>query len=141
MDNILDRVVGWAEVNADLRINLLGWLSTRTDDQILEDAMEMVDALESTAYTDTVTRMGEMIMINVVEICTILLRNDVLRRDGRQEEDSGMGGAMESLEYHECDKIKLDLEFVQSHYIKWMSSSASLPQCPVLSKYITMKAL
>ena len=109
VDKVLDRVVGWAEVNADLRISLLGWLSSRTDDQILEDAMEMVDALESTAYTDTVTRMGEMIMIDVVEICTILLRNDVLRRDGRQEEDSGMGGAIESLEYHECDEIKLDL--------------------------------
>ena len=77
----------------------------------MDDAslVEEVDALENTVYTDTVTKMGEMIMIDVVEICTILLRNDMQRRDSRQEEDSGMGGAIESLEYHECDKIKLDL--------------------------------
>ena len=62
VDNILDRVVGWAEINAELRINLLGWLTTRTDDQIIEDAMKMVDALENTAYNDTVTKMGEEIM-------------------------------------------------------------------------------
>ena len=55
---VLDRVVGWEEVNTELRINLLGWLTTRTDDQILDDAMELVDAMENTAYTNTITKMG-----------------------------------------------------------------------------------
>ena len=31
---ILDKILGWADVNAELRINLLGWLTTRLDEQI-----------------------------------------------------------------------------------------------------------
>ena len=67
MDIILDRVVGWAEVNAELRIHLLGWLTTRTDDQILGDAVEMVDALKNMAYTDNITKMGEEILTTCKE--------------------------------------------------------------------------
>ena len=63
VDNILDRVVGWADVNAELRIHLLGWLATRTDDQILDEAVEMVGALKNVAYTRTITKMGEDIMV------------------------------------------------------------------------------
>ena len=67
---ILDKILGWADVNAELRINLLGWLTTQSDDQILDDVMEMVDALENVANNNTVTHMGDNIMINVVEMCT-----------------------------------------------------------------------
>ena len=48
MEEVLDRVMGWSD--ADLRINLLGWLATRTDALIQEEAAEMVGALETMAY-------------------------------------------------------------------------------------------
>jgi hypothetical protein len=47
LEGVLDRVVGWPEASADLRINLLGWLATRTDEKIQEEAVEMVGALET----------------------------------------------------------------------------------------------
>ena len=87
----------------------MGWLTTRTDDQILEDAMEIVDALETTAYTGNITKIGEEIMIDVVELCTLLLRNDITRRDNCNKGVSGEGEFIECLEYHECDDVKLDL--------------------------------
>jgi hypothetical protein len=62
--------VGWAD--ADLRIHLLGWLAMRTDDQIQEEAVELVGALENMAYTNTITKMGEGVMTDVVELCTTL---------------------------------------------------------------------
>ena len=54
----MEKVVRWDDVNSDMRLNRLGWLSTRSDDQILDDAMEMVDALETIATTTNVTEMG-----------------------------------------------------------------------------------
>jgi hypothetical protein len=72
LEAVLNRVVGWIDVNADLRIHMLGWLATRADDQIMEEALEMVGALENVAYTNTITKMGEDILTNVVELCTIL---------------------------------------------------------------------
>ena len=62
--------MGWT--NAELRINLLGWLATRTDELIQEEAVEMVGALETVAYTSTITKMGEDIMTYVVELCTLM---------------------------------------------------------------------
>jgi hypothetical protein len=94
VDKILDRVVGWAETTADLRISLLGWLTTREDDQILADAMEMVDALKSTAINNKVTEMGERVMIDVVELCALMLRNKIIRKECGQddeEDESGTG--------------------------------------------------
>ena len=43
----MEKVVRWDDVNSDMRLNRLGWFSTRSDDQIIDDAMEMVDALET----------------------------------------------------------------------------------------------
>jgi hypothetical protein len=70
VEEILDRIESWAD--PDLKIHLLGWLSTETDDQIMEEAMEMVSALEEVAYTNTITKVGDPIMTDVVELCTIL---------------------------------------------------------------------
>ena len=70
VEAMLDRVVGWAD--ADLRIHLLGGLAMRTDDQIQEEAVELVGALENVAYTNTITKMGEGVMTDVVELCTTL---------------------------------------------------------------------
>ena len=56
VEDILDRVVGWED--AELRLHLLGWLATRTDDQIQEDTVEMVGAFENVANTRTIRRMG-----------------------------------------------------------------------------------
>ena len=85
VEEILDRVVGWAD--AELRLHLLGWLATRTDDQILED-VEMVGALENMAYTRTITKMGEDIMTDVVELCTMLMTNGQVRGDDYQQHPS-----------------------------------------------------
>ena len=86
MKNILDKVEGWTEANTELRIHLLGWLATRTDDQILDDAVEMVGALEDTAHTRTITQMGENIMIEVVELCTMLMNTE--RPDNQATQDN-----------------------------------------------------
>ena len=44
IEETLDRVEGWAD--DELKISLLGWLAMRTDDQIEEDYVEMVKALD-----------------------------------------------------------------------------------------------
>ena len=38
----------------------------------MEEAMEMVGALEEVPYTSTITKEGEGIMTDVVDMCTIL---------------------------------------------------------------------
>jgi hypothetical protein len=70
VEGILDRVMGWKD--AELRINLLGWLATRTDERIQKEAVEMVSTLETVAYTSKITKMGEDIMTDVVELCTMM---------------------------------------------------------------------
>ena len=57
VEEALDRVEGWAD--AEMKIHMLGWLATKTDDQILEEAVEMVSALEEVAYNSNITKMGE----------------------------------------------------------------------------------
>ena len=71
----MEKVVRWDDVNSDMRLNRLGWFSTRSDDQIIDDAMEMVDALETIATTTNVTEMGDNIIMDMVELCMALLRN------------------------------------------------------------------
>ena len=82
LEEALDRVEGWA--NAKMKIQMLGWLAKRTDEQILEEAVEMVSALEEVAYTSNITKMGEGIMTDLVELCTILTsrRADTLKDEG-----------------------------------------------------------
>ena len=58
-----------------LNLNLFSWLSRRSKEQILDDAMEMVEALETFDTTTNVKEMGEEIMMDVVELCMALLRN------------------------------------------------------------------
>ena len=89
MEDILDRVVRWTD--ADLRIHLLGWLTTRTDDQIQEETVELVGALENVAYTSTITKMGEDIMTNVVELCTMLTNKGPANLTTINMKDTGAG--------------------------------------------------
>jgi hypothetical protein len=51
---------------------MLGWLYTKTDDQIMEEAVEMVGALEAVACSNNITKAGEGIMEEVVQLCTLL---------------------------------------------------------------------
>jgi hypothetical protein len=44
MEEVMDKVMGWTDANSDLRIHLLGWLAVRTDEQIQQEAVEMVDS-------------------------------------------------------------------------------------------------
>ena len=69
-EGILDRIGSWS--NQDLKVHMLGWLCTRTDKQIKEEAIEMVGALEEVANTSNVTRKGESIMTDIVEMCTLI---------------------------------------------------------------------
>ena len=48
-------------------------------------------------------------MIDVMEFSTILLRNDMIKRESCQEGVSSQEEVNQSLEYHECDDVKLDL--------------------------------
>ena len=70
VEEILDRVGRWAD--PDLRIHMLGWIATRNDDRIKKEAVEMVGSMEEVVYTNTITKLGESIMTDVMEICTIL---------------------------------------------------------------------
>ena len=100
------------EVNADLRINLLGWITLRSDAEIVNEAMDLLDALETVSATSNVTEMGEEIMIDVVELCTVLLRamneeqikeNDI---DSEAEEiyvENSLPGGLES----KIDKLRM----------------------------------
>ena len=58
---------GWAD--EELKITLLGWLAMKTDDQIKEESVEMVKALEEVAHTSNITKMGEAVMTDVVDLC------------------------------------------------------------------------
>jgi hypothetical protein len=51
---------------------MLGWLCARSDEQVKEEAIEMVGALEEMAYTSTITMKGESIMSDIVEMCTMI---------------------------------------------------------------------
>ena len=84
VEDILDRVAGWAEVH-EQRIHLLGWLATRTDDQ--------VSALKNIACTRTITKMGEDFMTDVVELCTTLMANE--RSDNQTTQDNTTTYSME----------------------------------------------
>jgi hypothetical protein len=53
MEEVIGKVMGWADANTDLRIHLLGWLAVRTDEQIQQEAVEMVSALETVVHTST----------------------------------------------------------------------------------------
>ena len=71
IEETLDRVEGWAD--EEMKITLLGWLAMRTDDQIEEESVEMVKALEEVAHTSNITKMGEAVMTDVVDLCRILI--------------------------------------------------------------------
>jgi hypothetical protein len=58
--------------NQDLQVHMLGWFCTRSDEQIKNEAIEMVGALEKVAYTRTITKKGESIMTDIVELCTMI---------------------------------------------------------------------
>ena len=53
-ERVLRRIECWT--NQDLQVHMLGWLCTKSDDQIKEEAIEMVGALEKVAYTSTITK-------------------------------------------------------------------------------------
>jgi hypothetical protein len=61
IEEALSKVMGWTDEQTDLRIHLLGWLATKTDEKIQQEALEMVRALETVAHTSNMThdRCGE----------------------------------------------------------------------------------
>jgi hypothetical protein len=69
-ERVLRRIECWT--NQDLQVHMLGWLCTKSDEQIKEESIEMVGALEKVAYTSTITKKGETIMTDMVEICTMI---------------------------------------------------------------------
>jgi hypothetical protein len=68
---------------------MLGWLYTKTDDQIMEESEEMVYALEAVAQSSNITKAGESIMGEVVKQCTLLTtsRADIQTTCSRERED------------------------------------------------------
>jgi hypothetical protein len=102
IEEALSKVMGWTDGQTDLRIHLLGLLATKTDEQIQQEAEEMVRALETVAHTSNMTQMGEDIMIDVVRLCTIVIS----REDGimtTKKEDESKGQATEE-ERRETDR-------------------------------------
>ena len=76
IEKALCKVMGWTDDQTDLRINLMGWLATKTDEQIQQEAVEMVSALETVAHTRNITQMGEDIMTDVVRLCTVVISRE-----------------------------------------------------------------
>jgi hypothetical protein len=92
IEETLCKVMGWTDDQTDLRINLLGWLATKTDEQIQQEAVEMVSALETVAHTRNMTQMGEDIMTDVVRLCTIVIsrEEDIMTTSNKCEESTGL---------------------------------------------------
>jgi hypothetical protein len=80
---ILDKVGDWKD--AELSTHMLGWLYTKTDDQIMEESVEMVNALEAVAHSSNITKTGEGIMEEVVQLCTLLTTS---RADNLQQREA-----------------------------------------------------
>ena len=88
---ILDKVGDWKDT--ELSTHMLGWLYTKTDDQIMEESEEMVNALEAVAQSSNITKAGESIMGEVVQLCTLLTtsRADIQTACSRESEDEDDG--------------------------------------------------
>ena len=84
----LSKVMGWRDDQTDLRINLLGWLATKTDEEIQQEAVEMVSALETVATTRNMTQMGDDIMTDMVKLCTIIIsrKEDIMPTSNKDEQ-------------------------------------------------------
>jgi hypothetical protein len=46
-----------------------------------------VEALKSMTYTNKVTEMGEMVMVDVVELCTMMLRKVTWEKESKKERE------------------------------------------------------
>ena len=66
IEEALSKVLGWTDDQTDLTIHLLGWLATKTDEEIQQEAVEMVGALETVAQTRNITQKGEDFLTDVV---------------------------------------------------------------------------
>jgi hypothetical protein len=99
--------MGWTDDQKDLRINLLGWLATKTDEQIQQEAVEMVSALETVAHTRNMTQMGEDIMTDVVRLCTIVISRveDIMTTSNKEEESTGLETKQQEYEHDIDTKI------------------------------------
>jgi hypothetical protein len=84
---------------------MLGWLATRNYDTIKEEAVEMVGAMEEVAYTNTITKLGECIMTDVVELCTILTSKgpDIMTTCNTDDE---VGEEEQDHSHHQEDPLK-----------------------------------
>ena len=112
----------WDVVHSDLRISLLGWLTLRTVDQILEEAIEMVDALESVATTNTITEMGEKVMIDVVGLCTALMyakNNEKHSEVSTETDDLKVEGGVEDSKIEYSNRLESKIEKLR---MKWAGS-------------------
>jgi hypothetical protein len=91
IEEALGKVMGWTDEQTDLRIHLLGWLATKTDEQIQQEAVETVSALETVAHTRNMTQMGEDIMTDVVRLCTIVISREegIMTTNNKDEEGTG----------------------------------------------------
>ena len=87
---LLDKIRGWKD--AELSTHMLGWLYSKTDDQIMEESVEMVNALKAVAHS-SITKAGEGIMEEVVQLCTLLTtsRADIQTACSRESEDEDDG--------------------------------------------------
>jgi hypothetical protein len=74
---------------------MLGWLATKSDEQIQQEAVEMVSALETVAHTRNITQMGEDIMTDMVRLCTIVTKREDGIMNTNNKEEEGKGQATE----------------------------------------------
>ena len=110
----LEKVMEWDNIHSDLRVNLLGWLTLRSVDQILEEGVKMIDAT-----TITVTEMGEKVMIDVVGIGTDLLytkNNELHLEISTETSDLEMLGAGEYSSRVENKIEKLRMKWAVGEY-------------------------
>ena len=66
----------------------MGWLAQRQDEEIREEAAEMVGALEEVAYNNTITELGESTMVDIVELCTMLSEGPAVAKVEEEGEDN-----------------------------------------------------
>ena len=91
IEDMLDKVEDWKD--AELSVHMLGWMYTKSDDQIMGESGEMVNALAAVAESNNITKAGESIMGEVVQLCTILItsRADTQTASSKESEDEKDG--------------------------------------------------
>jgi hypothetical protein len=77
--NILDKISTWGYGGREIKTGLINWMICRTNDQIMEDAWEMVDEFDRLYNSGKIADDCEEQLKVVIELLTALVNNKTER--------------------------------------------------------------